>query len=203
MRESTFFLTFASMDKKSLRQYIKEEKQRHTEAEQRQLDGSLCRRLLEHQRVAAAETVLLYWSLPDEVCTHALVEELAAMGKTVLLPKVVSGTEMTLHRFTSVDDMVRGAYGILEPAGAAVDIAEVAEMALPADGAGKGRRVVAVVPGVAFDAAGHRLGRGKGYYDRLLGQLPGLYTIGLCYPFQMVHKVPAELTDIQMNEVIC
>ena len=61
MRESAFFLTFASMDKKSLRQYIKEEKQRHTEAEQRQLDGSLCRRLLEHQRVAAAETVLLYW----------------------------------------------------------------------------------------------------------------------------------------------
>lgn len=62
---------------------------------------------------------------------------------------------------------------------------------------------LAIIPGMAFDAMGHRLGRGKGYYDRLLPQLTAAYKIGVCYPFQFVSDVPSEEHDVRMNEVIC
>ena len=58
------------------------------------------------------------------------------------------------------------------------------------------------MPGVAFDSQGNRLGRGKGYYARLLPRLPQAYKIGLCFPFQRVEQVPAEPFDIRMDEVI-
>ena len=61
---------------------------------------------------------------------------------------------------------------------------------------------VALVPGMAFDAAGHRLGRGRGYYDRFLAAHPQLHTIGVCFPFQRVADVPSEAHDIMINEVI-
>ena len=62
---------------------------------------------------------------------------------------------------------------------------------------------LAIVPGMAFDASGHRLGRGRGYYDRLLQRLPHVTTLGICFPFQLVDAVPAALHDISVSEVIC
>ena len=59
-----------------------------------------------------------------------------------------------------------------------------------------------VVPGVAFDRNGNRLGRGKGYYDRLLPRIPSAYKAGICFPFQLVEEVPAEPFDIRMDEII-
>ena len=192
------------MDKKSLRQYIKEEKRRHGDAELRLLDECLRRKVMEHPRVQSAGTVLLYWSLPDEVSTHTLVETLAAAGKNVLLPRVKDGTELSLHRFTTVRDMLRGAYGILEPQGEEVSVEALAALTQhKTDGAEEEADMVGIIPGMAFDAAGHRLGRGKGYYDRLLAKLPQLHTIGLCYPFQLAGSVPSTGTDVAMDEVIC
>lgn len=192
------------MDKKSLRIYIKEEKRRHPATELSEEDARLCREVLDNRRVKEADVVLLYWSLPDEVCTHGLVETLAATGKTVLLPRVAGDTELTLHRFTSVGDMVCGAYGILEPAGEAVGVEELTRLLRQEKGCGgTAAGMVGIIPGMAFDASGHRLGRGKGYYDRLLAKVPWLYTIGLCYPFQLLDSVPADGTDVVMAEVIC
>ena len=59
-----------------------------------------------------------------------------------------------------------------------------------------------VVPGVAFDAKGNRLGRGKGYYDRLLPRIPSAYKAGICFPFQLVEEVPAESFDVRMDIII-
>jgi 5-formyltetrahydrofolate cyclo-ligase len=61
---------------------------------------------------------------------------------------------------------------------------------------------LAVIPGVAFDRLGARLGRGKGYYDRLLSQMPNAYKIGICFPFQLLERLPSEPHDVLMNEVI-
>ena len=61
---------------------------------------------------------------------------------------------------------------------------------------------VAIIPGMAFDAGGNRLGRGKGYYDRLLARIPDVYKIGICFDFQKVESVPADINDIKMDEVI-
>ena len=59
-----------------------------------------------------------------------------------------------------------------------------------------------IVPGVGFDRQGNRLGRGKGYYDRLLPRIPSAYKIGICFPFQLVEEIPAEPFDIRMDEIV-
>ena len=83
---------------------------------------------------------------------------------------------------------ISGIYGIAEPTGEIfTDYAAIEFI---------------VVPGVAFDAKGNRLGRGKGYYDRLLPRIPSAYKAGICFPFQLVEEVPAESFDIRMDIII-
>lgn len=144
-------------------------------------------RLAAHPRFAAAHTLLLYHSLPDEVYTHRLLEE--TVGKTLLLPRVVSDSDMELRIYTGPSDLERGAFGIMEPCGTLFTDYDSID--------------VAVIPGMAFDRSGNRLGRGKGYYDRMLARVRHAYKIGLCFDFQVVGEVPTEPTDIPVNEVIC
>ena len=146
-------------------------------------------KLSRHPRLADAHTVLLYSALPDEVPTLPLLNRLTTEGKTVLLPRVVSDTDMELRRYTGPNDLEPGAFGIMEPTGELFTDYDLID--------------VAVVPGMAFDREGHRLGRGKGYYDRFLAQLPHIYKIGICFPFQLVDKVPADAHDMLMDEVVC
>lgn len=138
--------------------------------------------------VQSARTVLLYSALPDEVPTQSLIDDLTAQGKTVLLPRVISDTDMELRRYTGQHDLQSGAFGIMEPTGTLfTDYASID---------------VAIIPGMAFDAAGHRLGRGKGYYDRFLTRIPQSYKIGLCFSWQVVDIVPSDAHDVVMDEVI-
>lgn len=139
-----------------------------------------------HPAFRAASTVLLYHSLKDEVDTHAFIRKWSRK-KRILLPVVV-GDDLELRIYTGPDDMAIGAYGIEEPIGELfTDYAAIDFIA---------------VPGVAFDRSGNRLGRGKGYYDRLLPRIPSAYKAGICFPFQLVEEVPAEAFDIRMDEVI-
>jgi len=133
-------------------------------------------------------TILLYSALPDEVPTQGLMDDLVAQGKMVVLPRVVSDTDMELRRYTGQQDLQTGAYGILEPTGELFTDYDAID--------------VAIIPGMAFDAEGHRLGRGKGYYDRFLARVPHLYKIGLCFSWQMVDHVPCDEHDAVMDEVI-
>lgn len=139
-----------------------------------------------HPAFRAAGTVLLYHSLNDEVDTHDFIRRWSG-EKRILLP-VVTGDELELRIYTRQQGLYTGAYGIEEPAGdpftdyAAIDLA--------------------VVPGVAFDADGNRLGRGKGYYDRLLPHIPSACKAGICFPFQLVEEVPAEAFDVRMDIII-
>ena len=146
-------------------------------------------KLSRHPRLAEARIVLLYSALPDEVPALPLLNRLTTEGKTVLLPRVVSDTDMELRRYTGPNDLEPGAFGIMEPTGELFTDYDLID--------------VAVVPGMAFDREGHRLGRGKGYYDRFLAQLPHIYKIGICFPFQLVDKVPADAHDMLMDEVVC
>lgn len=104
------------------------------------------RRLENHMLFKSAQTVLLFHSLPDEPCTHDLILR-AAATKNVILPVVVSETDLELRRFRSENLMKRGAFNIFEPTGEAFE--DFSEIDL------------AVIPGVAFDENGNRLGRGR------------------------------------------
>lgn len=179
------------MDKKELRRYIREQKRHFTPQQLGEMSLGIMSLLLSNSHIQKADTILMYHSLPDEVDTHSALDKLLAMGKKVLLPKVVSDTEMTIHEYTGQDSLQPSEpYGILEPTTPELSIVNCQ------------LSIVIVVPGMAFDKHGHRLGRGKGYYDRFLSRIPNIYKIGVCFPFQLIDKVPSEPTDILVDEVL-
>lgn len=174
------------MNKKELRQTIRERKRQFTQQQLDELSLSVISKLKEHPRLQGAQTILLYYSLPDEVCTHKLIDELK--DKRIILPKVIDKENMILCEYNSPADLCMGAFNIMEPAGNVFDNYDSIDLA--------------VIPGMAFDACGNRLGRGKGYYDRMLSRLAHIYKIGICFHFQLVDNVPTEATDIKMDEII-
>lgn len=176
------------MDKKQLRREIKLRKSLYSAQQLYEQSLPVIQRLLAHPRLREARIVMLYHSLPDEVFTHTLADSLLLGGKTILLPRVTGESAMELRHYTGPCDLAPGAYGIMEPSG--TPFADYAAIDL------------AIVPGVAFDAAGCRLGRGKGYYDRMLPLLTHAYKIGICFPFQMTDDIPTDSHDIKMDEVI-
>ena len=179
------------MDKKELRRYIREQKRHFTPQQLGEMSLGIMSSLLSNSHIQKADAILMYHSLPDEVDTHSALGQLLAMGKKVLLPKVVSETEMTIHEYTGQDSLQPSEpYGILEPTTPEFSIVNCQ------------LSIVIVVPGMAFDRQGHRLGRGKGYYDRFLSRIPNIYKIGVCFPFQLIDKVPFEPTDILVDEVL-
>lgn len=139
-----------------------------------------------HPLFRAAHVVLIYHSLKDEVDTHDFIDKWSR-EKIMLLP-VVKGDELEIRRYTAPENMAKGPFGIGEPTGRAFTDYDSIELA--------------VVPGVAFDRQGHRLGHGKGYYDRLLPRLKRAYMIGVCFPYQIISQIPAEEHDIRMDEII-
>ena len=172
------------MTKQELRQAIHRQKHLHADDDV----SEILKRLQQHPRVVKADTLLLYSALPDEVPTQSLLDELVAQGKTVLLPRVVSDTDMELRQYTGMQDLQAGAFGILEPTGKLFTDYKKID--------------VAVIPGMAFDKKGHRLGRGKGYYDRFLRLLPNTYKIGICFSWQLVDHVPTDEHDILMDHIL-
>lgn len=175
-------------EKRALRQEIRRRKREATPEDLARQSAEVARRLLAHPKVAEARCLLLYASLPDEVDTAALLRALRQRGKRVLLPVVQGSERMSLREYRGEAHVKEGAYHIAEPTGQDFTHYELID--------------VAIVPGMAFDAQGHRLGRGKGYYDRFLPLLGQAYKIGVCYGFQLVERVPTGAFDQPMDEVV-
>lgn len=172
------------IEKKKLRSWIREKKKMISPEQLRDMSDCLLEKLEQHPRFVAASCVLLYYSLPDEVYTHAFVEKWSR-DKVILLP-LVRGERLTLCQYTGKCDLRKGEYGIWEPSGALFQ--------------DYGKIDLAIIPGMGFDKQGNRLGRGKGYYDRLLPQLNS-YNVGICFGFQLFQHIPAGNFDIPMHEV--
>ncbi len=173
------------MTKAKLRKHIKQLKALHQDTIASDSER-IMQLLASDTHFLAAKTVLLYHSLSDEVNTHQFIEEWC-LKKQLLLPVVV-GEELELRLFQNMNELKIGSFGIAEPTGPLfTDYAKIDFVA---------------VPGMAFDRNGHRLGRGKGYYDRLLPKLTNAYKAGICFPYQVVDEVPVEPTDITMDGII-
>jgi 5-formyltetrahydrofolate cyclo-ligase len=131
--------------------------------------------------------ILLYAPLPDEPDISPLVSDPASAGKRFLYPRVVGDT-LELYERTPFSLWITGPYGLSEPD-------PESWIAVGPDAPD-----CALVPGLAFDARGYRLGRGKGYYDRLLGSplFRGI-RIGVAWRRQIIDRVPAEEHDIPMD----
>jgi 5-formyltetrahydrofolate cyclo-ligase len=139
-------------------------------------------------------TIMCFVSLPREVHTHDLLREMQREAKNVVIPWC-DGAELRLFRFRNFDELVPGTLGILEPAEwfrtASDRVATPEELDL------------VLVPGLGFDRRGGRLGRGKGYYDRFLKQLPArVPKVALAFEWQLVDEIPMLAHDVRMDWII-
>ncbi|NDV64993.1 5-formyltetrahydrofolate cyclo-ligase [Bacteroides sp. 224] len=171
--------------KKELRKLILSRKAKYSAAILKELSEEILLSVEEHPVFQQAQIILLYYSMKDEVYTHSFIEKWS-QSKQIILPVVV-GEELELRVYTHKEELKTGAYGILEPTG--ILFTDYTSIDL------------AIIPGVGFDTEGRRLGRGKGYYDRLLPQLTAVKW-GICFPFQVIEEIPTEEFDICMDKVI-
>ncbi len=147
--------------------------------------------LLELQEVwRAAKAVLFYAPLPDELDVWRLLEDALAAGKTAALPRFdpEQNAYVACQIGRADTDLETGRFGIREPRGSCLRI--------PLN-----RLDLILVPGVAFDLNGRRLGRGKGYYDRLLATANGL-ACGVAFDQQIVRRVPSEGHDVRLSCIL-
>ena len=176
-------MTEIYQQKKALRDQIKGYKKNVSVDELHRKSELVIANLKKYNAFINAKTVMLYWSLPDEVDTQTLISELLKT-KTVILPTVVKDDIIPV-KLTHTSELHEGEFHILEP---------------------KNREFIGkidliVVPGVAFDRCGNRLGRGRGFYDRFL-QHQTAETVGTCFDFQLVEQVPTEPNDIPLKKNI-
>jgi 5-formyltetrahydrofolate cyclo-ligase len=148
----------------------------------------LCEQL--KTQMPSASTILFFAPLPDELNVWPVLELSMALGVTCALPffdaaKKTYGARVLNHLATEI---VTGKFGVREPG------SSCAEIALD-------KFDLVLVPGLAFDRAGNRLGRGRGFYDRLLVETSGI-KCGVGYDFQLLEKIPAEPHDAKVNFVV-
>lgn len=139
--------------------------------------------------------VLAYWPMADEIDTRPLIWQLRRAGESVFLP-VMDGESLTFRLFEGEELLEPDPqYGIMQPR------AEAPALPHTATG-GFGMGVAIIVPGVAFAPDGGRLGRGRGFYDRLFQSLPRARRIGVGFACQRVAEVPMEPHDFFMDALI-
>lgn len=176
-------------DKTELRKKIRELKRAVSAEEKLRRSEAVMLRVEALPEFEKARVVLLYWSMADEVQTHDFVNRW--YDKKVLLLPCVEGDDLLLRQYTGPECLVAGEqFGIGEPAATLPVFTELERVEM------------IVVPGVAFDRTGNRMGRGRGFYDRLLKSTPNAVKVGVAYDFQMIESVPVEPHDVKMNLVV-
>ena len=175
------------MNKQELRAHIRAKKRAMTEAEILEKSARLGELFLASDAYKNAKTVYGYLPYNQEVRTVAMLEQALADGKRVAVPKCY-GDEM---RFIFMDDLSKvekGYANIPEP---------IADDPIADD-----ETALVLMPGLAFDPQGHRIGYGGGFYDKFLAKEPDHPTLALCYDFQMVEHLETEKFDIPVDTVL-
>lgn len=144
----------------------------------------ICDKILKSKWYKSSSSIYLYCSINNEVNLDLLIENALLERKIISFPKV-EGKEMRFYPVTSKNDLAPGYYNIPEPI--------ITTPAPKAD--------LIIVPGTAFTKSGKRLGYGGGFYDRFLAQYD-VYSIGVCYDFQIVDDLQIQPHDKILNEVI-
>ncbi|HEY5672964.1 MAG TPA: 5-formyltetrahydrofolate cyclo-ligase [Malonomonas sp.] len=169
------------MPKHVIRQELLTRRKQLGVAEHRHLSQQAQRRLIESDCFKAARTLALYSAINNEVQTELLFAAAVAEGKRVSYPRVRS-TVLEFVEVVSLPHLQLGSFGVAEPQrGELLPVTEIDLL---------------VVPGVAFDRSGHRLGYGKGFYDRELARVSSAaVSVGLCFDFQLCGRLPSESHD--------
>lgn len=170
----------------------------HARAARCALDAAVCEDaaialaelLLALPELTSARVVLAYGATAEEIDPAPAVAALRGHGVAVAFPRIEAPGVLGVHLVAHDDELERGPYGLTQPKP-------------EASRAPLGSVDAVLVPGVAFDAQGYRLGYGGGYYDRLLPQLrDDCLTIGIAYDEQLIERIPAEEHDVCVRLVV-
>lgn len=175
------------MDKKELRRAIRERKRAMTEEEIISRSARLGELFRASEAYQKAKTIYGYLPYNQEVRTVPMLEQAIRDGKRVAVPKVY-GEEMKFLYLDDLSQVAKGYAGIPEP---------IADEPVAED-----ETALVLMPGLAFDPQGHRIGYGGGFYDKFLSREPNHPTVALCYEFQMLPQLETEEFDIPVDLVL-
>ena len=175
------------MDKKALRLMIREKKRAMTEDQIISASQRLGELFCTHPLYKSAKTIYGYLPYNQEVRTVPILEQALKDGKRVAVPKVF-GDEMVFVYLDNLSRIEKGYCGIPEP----IENGPVAD----------DPTALVLMPGLAFDPQGHRIGYGGGFYDKFLAAEPDHPTLALCYDFQMIDHLDTEEFDVPVDCVL-
>ena len=173
-------------DKRNIRKAVRAEIKKLSAEDKATLSSQIFNKIATIKEIENASVIALFTSLPDEPQTDDFIKQLLLQNKRIVAPRI-EGEDMNFYDISK--GVAVGAYNIMEPiANTPIEPREIDAM---------------IVPGVAFTREGARLGRGKGFYDKYLSRSGfRAYTIGVCYPCQIVESLPAEPHDKIIDRVI-
>lgn len=175
------------MDKQALRRRIRERKRAMTEEDILRRSEALGRLFRQLDLYQNARTIYGYLPYNQEVRTVPMLEQALRDGKQVAVPKVYGDTMRFLY-LTDLNAVSKGYAGIPEP---------IADEPVAHD-----ETALVLMPGLAFDPQGHRMGYGGGFYDKFLAREPNHPTVALCYDFQMLPHLETESHDVPVDRVL-
>ncbi len=175
------------MDKQQLRQYIRSQKRAMKPQAIAEKSALLAEKLRAHPLYRQARCIYGYLPYNQEVRTDVMLAQALLEGKRVAVPRV-EGDAMRFYYITDITRVAEGYCGIPEPLGDEPLAGEADALVL--------------MPGLAFDSQGGRMGYGGGFYDKFLQTEPAHPTLALCYDFQMVERVPREEHDKAVDAVL-
>lgn len=177
-------------EKEQLRSKYKQIRKSFSSQEKQKSDEKIKRKLTQLWAYRDEELILPYVSLPSEVDTKQLIVEALKDGKKVAVPRCVENTRnMDFYLINSINDLEIGSFGVLEPKVDKCDKLEEIK-----DG-------LCIVPALAFDKRGYRLGYGKGYYDRFLSSFEGKI-VGVCYSSCVCERLPNGKYDRMVSSIV-
>ncbi len=176
-------------NKKELRKAMDARLHALTAAEKETWSTAVCARLTALPQYQKAKRIMAFLNMPDEVSLDALIRDALQAGKEVYVPVCLDRTRLEAHRLEALDQAVCGAYGIrTAPPGSPRIDADKLDLI--------------IVPGLAFDRQGHRLGHGAAYYDRFLAKKGKAAAVAAAWDVQLVPDVPTEAHDITMTDIV-
>ena len=177
-------------NKHRLRAAIRQQLQHMDVAERQTFSAAICRAIIDHAAYREARVIFCYAAMENEADPAQMIRHALAHGKRVVYP--VCKADGVMDAWEPMDKAAWrvGKHGIWEP-----DAARAVKV-LPEE------PDLSIVPGLAFDECGGRLGHGAGYYDRYFAFAPHTYRLGICFECQMVQKLPTEQHDVSMNGIV-
>lgn len=178
-------------EKNKLRAAFKQLRKQIPQTEKVARDRKICAHFLALASYRYADTLLLYYPRSDEIDTRPIIEDALKSGKKVALPRCREGGQMDFHFITDLSELTEGKFSIPEPP----------ESCPRFDKQSICKSVLIIVPGLAFDRKGYRLGYGKGYYDRYLSDIT-IQSVGFAYTACITDHLPRGRYDLPVDLIV-